>query len=128
MSIFHFNKSTGPATQEDIWINTAAVRYAEAARPEQIGKASIHLIGQGEAGILVMEPLETVLGSFSHLVEAPRHYLAGLPEQGGGVVYIAPSLISYFRPATPKDPAYWYVYFLDGSELRIHHPIPPGFK
>jgi hypothetical protein len=128
MSIFHFNRATEPATQEDIWINTAAVRFAEAARPEQTGKTSIHLIGQGEAGILVIEPLETVLGSFSDLVEAPRHYLAGKPENSGGVVYIAPSLISYLRPSTPKDPVYWYVYFLDGSEIRIRNPVPAGFK
>lgn len=128
MPIFHFNKATEPASKEDVWINTAAVRFVEAARPEQVGTTSIHLVGQGELGILVVEPLETVLGSMSHLVEAPRHYLAGRPGNVDGVVYISPSLISFMRPSTPVDPVYWYVTFLDNSEIRIRDPIPPGFK
>jgi hypothetical protein len=129
MPIFHFNKATDPANAEDVWINTGAVRFAETARPGQLGKTSIHLIGQGEAGILVEEDIETVLGSMSKLVAAPRHYLGGtLPEHGAQIVYVAPELISYLRPGTPKDPVFWYIYFVDGSELRIHSPIPPGFK
>jgi hypothetical protein len=128
MSIVHFNKATEPANVEDLWVNVAAVRYVEPTPYDQLGKTLLFLVGAGETGVAVIEPLAKVLESIGRLVETPRHYLGNQPEHGAGMVYVAPALISYLRPNTQGDTSYWYVHFVDGSELRIRHPIPAGFE
>jgi hypothetical protein len=127
MPIVHFNKATEPASVEDFWVNAAAVRYVQATPLDQLGKTLLYLVGEGENGVAVIEPLPKVLESLGHLVETPRHYLGNPADSGVGMVYIAPSLVSYLRPNTRGDTAYWYAHFVDGSELHIRHPIPAGF-
>ena len=128
MSIVHFHKATEPANVEDIWINAAAVRYVEPTPFDQLGKTLLYLVGEGENGVAVIETLPKVLESFGHLVEAPRHYQGSTPDNGAAMLYVAPALVSYLRPNAPDDTAYWLAHFVDGSEVRIRHPIPAGFE
>lgn len=124
MRIVGFNKATDPTKTDEVRINPAAVRYVEGSRGQQSGQTWIHLIGQGTVGIPVVEPIAAVVDKVGGLVTATRHYLAGQPETGGSLVHVAPSAISFIRPNSARDPSYWHIVFLDGTELRILDPLP----
>lgn len=124
MPIVCFNNANDAATPDDVRINSNSVRFVEASRPEQKGNTMIHLIGQGEVGIPVVEPLEQVLAAIGNLAAAGRHYLAGAAGGGASTVYIATGNVSYLRQNKKTKPAFWYVYFTDGYELRIADPLP----
>jgi hypothetical protein len=124
MSILSFNNASDAATADDVRINSDAVRFVEASRPEQKGNTMIHLIGQGEVGISVVEPVEEVIAAVGGLAAAGRHYLAGAAGGGASTVYLAPANVSYMRPNRKASPAFWYVYFSDGYELRVLDPLP----
>lgn len=126
MPILAFNRETDPHTPDDARISSKAVRYVEPTRQGQAGLTVIHMLGQGENGITVMEALEVVVGSIQGLVAAPRHYSAAQPDDGRSTVYIAPANVSHLRPNNPTKRDFWSVYFIDGSELRIIDPLPVG--
>jgi hypothetical protein len=133
MPLVAFNKATDPAVRDDLRINPQAVLYVEASRPDLMGRTTIHLLGQGTVVNAVTESVDTVVSEISAslqgapaLVAAVRHYLAPPPEGGPSLVYIAPANVSYARPNLPESQEFWYVRFVDGSELRIVHPLPPG--
>ena len=126
MPILSFNNASDAATQDDVRINSSAVRYVEASRPEQKGHTTIHLLGQGETGIPVVEPVEEVISAIGGLAAAGRHYLAGAPGGSASTVYVAVENVSYLRPNKKAKPAFWYIYFVDGYELRVLDPLPPG--
>lgn len=121
MAILSFNHASDAATPDDVRINSSAVRFVEASRPEQKGQTTIHLIGQGEVGIPVVEPVTEVIAAIGGLAAAARHYLAG---GNASTVYVAVSNISYLRPNKKATPAFWYMYFVDGYELRVLDPLP----
>ena len=124
MPILSFNNASDAATPDDVRINSSAVRFVEAARPEQKGHTMIHLMGQGEVGIPVVETVEEVIAAIGGLAAAGRHYLAGAGGGGASTVYIAVNNVSYLRPNKHAKPAYWYIYFTDGYELRVLDPLP----
>jgi hypothetical protein len=126
MPLLCFNKATDPAAPDDLRINPAAVLYVEASRPDQIGQAIIHLLGQGTTVNAVTQSMATVVAAIGGLVGATRHYLAPPPDAGASTVYLAPGNISHVRPNLPASPDFWYVRFVDGSELRIVDPLPTG--
>ncbi len=127
MPIVTFNKATDPGTPDDLRLNTLAVLYVEASRPELVGQTTIHLLGQGSMVNAVTESIGSVVSTIGGMVAAKRHYLAPPPDDGASTVYIAPLNVSYIRPNLPASPDFWYVRFLDGSELRIVAPLPIGF-
>ncbi len=126
MPILAFSKSSDPDTPDDARISSAAVRYVEPTRQGQPGKTVIHVLGQGENGITVMEANDVVAGSIAGLVAAPRHYSAAQPDDGRSTVFIATANVSHLRPNNPTKRDFWSVFFVDGTELRIIDPLPAG--
>ncbi len=126
MPFIAFNKALDPAAPDDLRINTAAVLYVEASRLDLIGHTTIHLLGQGVAVNAVTESIGLVVSEIGGLVAATRHYLAPPPSEGASTVYICPPNVSYSRPNLPASPDFWVVRFVDGSELRVLHPLPQG--
>jgi hypothetical protein len=126
MPILSFNNASDAATPDDVRINSSAVRFVEASRPEQKGQTMIHLLGQGEVGIPVVEPVDQVVAAIGGLAGAGRHYLAGASGAGASTVYVAVANISYLRLNIKAKPAFWSLYFVDGYELRVLDPLPPS--
>ena len=126
MPLLCLNKATDPAAPDDLRINPVAVLYVEASRPELIGQTTIHLLGQGTSVNAVTQSTATVVSTIGGLVGATRHYLAPPPDDGPSTVYLAPANISHVRPNLPASPDFWYVRFVDGTELRIVDPLPAG--
>lgn len=130
MPFISFNKVTGPAAPDDLRINTSAVLYVEASRPDLVGQTTIHMLGQGTMVNAITESIGTVVSTLSSaghgLVACQRHYLAPPPDDGASTVYILPANVSYLRPNLPATPEFWYVKFVDGSELRVVDPLPFG--
>lgn len=130
MPFIAFNKASEPATPDDLRVNTGAVLYVEASRPDLLGQTTIHLLGQGTAANAVTESVGTVVSALmtapGSLVGCTRHYLAPPPESGASTVYIATANVSYARPNHPVSPDFWVVRFVDGSELRVVAPLPKG--
>ena len=130
MPFISFNKVTDPSSPDDLRINPAAVLYVEASRPDLVGKTVIHLLGQGSTLNAVTESLGTVVTAIFQaacpLVVCTRHYLAAPPEDGASKVYISPANVSFARPNLPASPDFWVLRFVDGSELRVLNPLPPG--
>jgi len=126
MAFIAFNKAFDPAEPEDLRINTAAVLYVEASRLDLVGQTTIHLLGQGVTVNAVTESIGLVVSEIGGLVAATRHYLAPPPAEGPSTVYICSTNVSSVRPNLPATPEFWYVTFVDGSELRIGNPLPDG--
>ncbi|MES2509298.1 MAG: hypothetical protein V4625_05175 [Pseudomonadota bacterium] len=134
MTFLAFNKATDPTAPDDLRINPEAVLYVEASRADLLGQTTIHMMGQGTVVNAVTETVGTVVSSIAvaltspgnGLVAATRHYLATLPDDGASTVYIATGNVSYVRPNAPQAHEFWYVRFIDGSELRIVDPLPSG--
>lgn len=126
MPFIAFNKAFDPDAPDDLRINTAAVLYVEASRFELIGQTTIHMLGQGVTVNAVTESIGLVVSEIGRLVAATRHYLAPPPAEGASTVYICPANVSYVRPNLPALPDFWVVRFVDGSELRVLHPLPQG--
>ena len=126
MPFIALNKVFDPAEPDDLRINTAAVLYVEASRPDLVGQTTIHLLGQGITVNAVTESIGTVVSEIGGLVAASRHYLAPPPEGGASTVYICPTNVSYVRPNLPASPDFWVLRFVDGSELRVAAPLPLG--
>ena len=130
MTFISFTKSADPKAPDDLRVNSTAVLYVEASRPELIGRTMIHLLGQSVTVNAVMESVSTVVtalsGDKSPLVECTRHYLATPPHDGPSTVYISAQNVSYVRPNFPISPIFWVVTFVDGSDLRIMAPLPHG--
>ncbi|RYX97737.1 MAG: hypothetical protein EOO28_02550 [Comamonadaceae bacterium] len=127
MAFISFNKATDPAAPDDLHINTNAVLYVEASRPDLVGQTTIHLLGQGSIVNAVTESIGTVVAAIGGMVAAKRHYLAPPPDDGASTLYLFPANISYIRPNLPASPDFWYVKFVDGSEVRIVDPLPGSF-
>lgn len=126
MPFISFNKANDPAAPDDLRLNTTAVLYVEASRPDLLGQTTIHLLGQGTTVHAVTQPISIVVSEIGGLVVAKRHYLAPPPDGGASSVHIAPWNVSYVRPNLPLAQDFWYVTFVDGSELRIIDPLPAG--
>lgn len=126
MPLLCFNKATDPSAPDDLRINPAAVLYVEASRPDLIGQTTIHLLSEGTSVNAVTQSTATVVSAIGGLISAKRHYLAPPPDDGASTVYLAPINISHVRPNLPASPDFWYVRFIDGSELRIVDPLPAG--
>jgi hypothetical protein len=130
MTLVAFSKASDTASPDDLRVNALAVLYVEASRPDLLGHTMIHLLGQGTTVNAVTEPLDKVVsalaGVHAHLVAATRHYMALPPDQSPNTVYISPAHISYARPNLPSAPDFWVLRFVDGSELRVAHPLPEG--
>ncbi len=126
MPFIAFNKATDPTAPDDLRINTTAVLYVEASRPDLLGQTTIHMLGQGSAVNAVTESIGTVVSEIGSLVAAKRHYLAPPPDDGASTVYIAPWNVSHVRPNLPLAQDFWYIKFVDRSELRIVDPLPEG--
>lgn len=126
MTFIAFNKAFDPAAPDDLRINTAAVLYVEASRPDLTGQTTIHLLGQGINVNVVAKSIGTVVSEIGSLVAATRHYLAPPSDGGASTVYICAANVSYARPNLPASPDFWVVRFVDGSELRVLHPLPQG--
>jgi hypothetical protein len=126
MPVVAFNKAFDPEAPDDLRINTAAVLYVEASRHALVGQTTIHLLGQGETVNAVTESIGLVVSEIGGLVAATRHYLAPPPAEGASTVYICPGNVSYMRPNLPALPDFWVLRFVDGSELRVLHPLPLG--
>ena len=126
MPLISLNKSAEPAAHDDLRINRAAVLYVEESRRDLVGQTTIHMLGQGSIVNAVSEPTSSVVNAIGGLVAATRHYLSPIPEDGASVLYISPVTVSYARPNLPASPEFWYVKFVDGSEIRIIAPLPLG--
>lgn len=132
MTFLAFNKATDPTAPDDLRINPEAVLYVEASRADLLGQTTIHLMGQGNVVNAVTESVGTVVSSIAATLSAPglvgatRHYLATTPGDGASTLYIAPGNVSYVRPNVPETHEFWYVRFVDGSEVRIVDPLPAG--
>ena len=130
MAFISFTKSADLEAPDDLRINSTAVLYIEASRPELMGRTMIHMLGQGALVNAVMESSGTVITALSgekfNLVECTRHYLATPPHDGPSTVYISAQNVSYVRPNLPISPFFWVVTFIDGSDLRIMAPLPHG--
>ena len=126
MPFLSFNKSTEPAAPDDLRINSTAVLYVEASRPDLVGETTIHMLGQGTTVNAVTESIGTVVSSIGGLVAVKRHYLAPPPDDGASTVYVLPANISHMRPNLPLAPEFWYLKFVDGSELLVVDPLPSG--
>lgn len=126
MPFISFNKATDPVAPDDLRINTTAVLFVEASLPGLLGQTTIHLLGQGTAVNAVTQSIGVVLSEIGSLIAAKRHYLAPPPDGGASTVYIAPWNVSYIRPNLPQAQDFWYITFVDGSELRIADPLPEG--
>ena len=126
MPFVAFNKATDPAAPDDLRINTSAVLYVEASRAGLIGQTTIHMLGQGTVVNAVTESIGTVVSNIGGMVAGKRHYLASPPDDGASTLYICPANVSHVRPNLPAAPDFWYVKFVDGSEVRIVDPLPEG--
>ena len=126
MPFVAFNKATDPAAPDDLRINTSAVLYVEASRAGLIGQTTIHMLGQGSVVNAVTESIGTVVSNRGGMVAGKRHYLAPPPDDGAATLYISPANVSHMRPNLPASPDFWYVKFVDGSEVRIVEPLPDG--
>ena len=126
MTFIAFNKAFDTGALDDLRINSVAVLYVEASRPDLVGQTTIHLLGQGINVNAVTESIKSVVSEIGGLVAAVRHYLAPPPAEGASTVYICPANVSYVRPNLPASPDFWVVRFVDGSELRVQHPLPNG--
>ena len=126
MPFISFNKATDPAALDDLRINTTAVLYVEASRPDLVGQTTIHMLGQGSAVNAVLEPIGTVVRAIGGLVAGQRHYLASPPNAGASTVYILPANVSHIRPNQSAAPEFWFIKFIDGSELRVVAPLSDG--
>jgi hypothetical protein len=126
MTMLAFNKATDPKWPDDVRIASSAVRYVEVSRIGESNLATIHVLGQRDAGLQVMDSLDAVVAAIGGLTAATRHYLAGQPQDGGATVYVAAANISFLRPNTPAKRDFWVIRFIDGSELRIVDPLPVG--
>ena len=126
MPFIAFNKAFDPDEPDDLRINSSAVLYVEASRLDLIGQTTIHLLGQGVNVNAVTESIGLVVSEIGGLVAATRHYLAPPPADGPSTVYICSANVSYVRPNLPASPDFWVVRFVDGSELRVLHPLPNG--
>ncbi|HYW56037.1 MAG TPA: hypothetical protein VE934_03705 [Polaromonas sp.] len=126
MPFISFNKATDPLAPDDLRINTSAVLYVEASRAGLVGQTTIHMLGQGTVVNAVTESIGTVVTSIGGMVAGKRHYLAPPPDDGASTVYISPANVSHVRPNAPSAPEFWYVKFVDGSEVRIVGPLPDG--
>ena len=120
------NKATDASAHDDLRVSKAAVLYVEGSRPDLVGNTMVHMLGQGAVVNAVTQSVGTVVSEIGGLVAATRHYLSPLPEGGASVVYISPLTVSYVRPNLPAAPEFWYVRFVDGSELKIVGPLPEG--
>ncbi|GAB3470360.1 hypothetical protein [Polaromonas eurypsychrophila] len=126
MPFVSFNKATDPAAPDDLRINPSAVLYVEASRAGLIGQTTIHMLGQGTVVNAVTESIGTVVSSIGGMVAGKRHYLAPPPDDGAATLYICSANVSHVRPNLPASPDFWYVKFVDGSEVRIVDPLPDG--
>ena len=126
MAFVTFNKALDSGAPDDLRINTLAVLYVEASRPDLLGQTTIHMLGQGAVFHAVTEPVGLVISLIGGLVPATRYYLASPPESGPSTVYISPATVSYLMPNLPGEADFWYVKFVDGSELRVMAPLPAG--
>jgi hypothetical protein len=132
MTFLAFNKATDPTAPDDLRINPEAVLYVEASRADLLGQTTIHMLGQATVVNAVTESVGTVVSSIAAALKAPglvgatRHYLATTPGDGASTVFIAPGNVSYVRPNVPETHEFWYIRFVDGSELRIMDPLPSG--
>jgi hypothetical protein len=126
MPFVAFNKATDPAAPDDLRINTSAVLYVEASRAGLIGQTTIHMLGQGTVVNAVTESIGTVVANIGSMVAGKRHYLAPTPDDGASTLFISPVNVSHVRPNLPASPDFWYVKFVDGSEVRIVDPLPVG--
>ena len=128
MPFVSFNKATDPLAPDDLHVNTRAVLYVEASRPDLVGQTTIHLLGQSTTVNAVTERIGVVVSAISGLVACKRHYLAPPPEGGASTVYVSPINVSYVRPNLPTAQNFWYLRFVDGSELKVTDPLPPGLS
>lgn len=126
MSFISFSKITHTGSPDYLRINTDAVLYVEASRPDLIGLTTIHMLGQDSAVNAVTASIDTVVNAIGGLVAGTQHYLAPMPDTGPSTLYILPANVSYVRPNTPADPEFWYVKFVDGSQVRLVDPLPTG--
>lgn len=126
MPFVSFNKATDALAPDDLHVNTNAVLYVEASRSDLVGQTMIHLLGQGTAVNAVTESIGTVASSIGGLLACKRHYLSPQPDDGASSVYVSPYKVSYVRPNLPESHEFWYIRFLDGSELRVADPLPDG--
>ncbi len=126
MPFISFNKATDPLAPDDLRINTSAVLYVEASRADLLGQTTIHMLGQGTVVNAVTESIGTVVSNIGGMVAGKRHYLAPPPDDGAATLYICPANVSHVRPNSPSAPEFWYVKFVDGSEVRIVDPLPDG--
>lgn len=126
MAFIAFNKAADPGAPDDLRINTGAVLYVEASRPHLVGRTNIHLLGQGNLLHAVTESIGTVVSAIGGLVAARRHDLVPPPDDAASTVYIAPAAVSHARLNHPAAPDFWVLTFVDGSELRLAHPLPDG--
>ena len=80
MPFIAFNKATDPTAPDDLRINSSALLYVEASRPDVVGRTTIHMLGQATTVNAVTEPVTTVvnalLAATCPLVACTRHYLA----------------------------------------------------
>jgi hypothetical protein len=72
----------------------------------------------------VVESADEVVAAIGGLASASRHYLAGAPGGSPSTVYVAAANVSHARPNNQSNPAFWYLYFVDGYELRVLDPLP----
>jgi hypothetical protein len=134
MPFIALNKASDPTAPDDLRINSAAILYVEASRPDLVGLTTVHVLGQGAVVIAVNEPIDVVVREVaraleadgSELLPATRHYLAPPPGTGPSTVFISPVNVSFVRPNLPASPDFWVVHFTDGSEVRVVHPLPGG--
>ena len=126
MPFISFNKATDPLAPDDLRINTSAVLYVEASRASLLGQTTIHVLGQGTVVNAVTESIGTVVSNIGGMVSGKRHYLAPTPDDGASTLFISPGNVSHVRPNSPATPEFWYVKFVDGSEVRIVDPLPDG--
>ena len=126
MPFVSFNKAADPLAPDDLHVNTRAVLYAEASRPDLVGQTTVHLLGQGTTVNAVTESIGVVVTVIGGLVACKRHYFAPPPEGGASTVYVSPINVSYVRPNLPSSHEFWYLKFVDGSELRVTDPLPNG--
>ena len=126
MPILTFNKSSSPTTPDDVRINSAAIRFVEAARKELPGQSNVYVLGNGNAPIEVMDDPDTVVKSIGGLVAANRHAPGGAPQGGQLDVYVSTQNVSSIRPNMPTQRVFWIIAFTDGTELRIQDPLPAG--
>jgi hypothetical protein len=124
MPIISLNKASHPDVENDIRINTAAVRFVEAAPPNQSGGAVVHMLCAQR--IPVVEDIGRIVAKIGGMVPA-RRKTSGGASTSGDTIYLSPETISHLRPNTPESPAFWIASFIDGSEILILSPLPQGW-